>query len=104
MKRSPVRKVRRKPRPGRLKGEALDALKLECFVLDNWTCRECGRWVSKELDLFHPNRAHAAHIGAKRRYGDSLENFRTLCSGCHQIEHNYGKSRKKPCPPKERAA
>lgn len=41
-----------------------------------------------------------AHIQAKRRGGDSLDNVRTLCAECHRKEHNYGPSLTKPCPKK----
>lgn len=95
IRRSPVRKVRRKPRPGRLKGKELGALKLETFERDGWTCRECRRGVCVDVGLFHPARAHWAHLRGKRMWGDSLENSRTLCSGCHHAEHNP-----KACPTK----
>lgn len=90
IRRSPVRKVRSKPRQGRLKGKALRNLREACFERDGYKCRECHRsvlWFS----------GHMAHIKAKRRHGDSLENVRTLCGECHAKEHNAGG---KPCPRK----
>lgn len=96
MKRTPIRKRRSKPRRGRLKGEALERLRAECFVRDNFRCRECGILVNPWASLLADDRAHMAHIQAKRRGGDSLENVRTLCGRCHRLEHAYGKSMVKP--------
>jgi 5-methylcytosine-specific restriction endonuclease McrA len=104
-RKKPVRKVRAKARPGRLKGKAMDQLRRECFERDGYRCQmifyvtnmgvalTCGKPVTWET-------GHMAHIGAKRRHGDSLENVRTLCAECHHIEHSYGKSGVKPCPKK----
>jgi 5-methylcytosine-specific restriction endonuclease McrA len=108
MKRGRVKKVRSKPRAGRLKGADMEQLRRECFERDFYLCQgfvcdlvvdwmqfghTCNRPVTWET-------GHMAHIGAKRRHGDSLDNVRTLCAECHQIEHAYGKSGVKPCPPK----
>jgi 5-methylcytosine-specific restriction endonuclease McrA len=41
-----------------------------------------------------------AHITAKRRGGDSLENVKTLCAQCHHLEHVFGPSMTKPVPAK----
>jgi 5-methylcytosine-specific restriction endonuclease McrA len=79
----------------RLKGKALEALRLDCFRLDRWFCRECGRRVfSISYEL--PSSAHMAHIRNKRMWGDTLENVRTLCGDCHRKEHAYGKDLVKP--------
>jgi 5-methylcytosine-specific restriction endonuclease McrA len=98
-----VRKVRAKARPGRLKGKAMEQLRRECFERDGYRCQgvfkieylelKCDRHVTWES-------GHMAHVGAKRRHGDSLENVRTLCAECHIREHSYGKSGIKPCPAK----
>jgi 5-methylcytosine-specific restriction endonuclease McrA len=101
MSRTPSKYIRprTKPRPGRLKGEDLEALRLSCFIRDGWKCKECGKGVA-----LRPHEcawsAHMAHIKAKRIGGDSLDNVRTLCGDCHRKEHNYGPSMTKPCPPK----
>jgi 5-methylcytosine-specific restriction endonuclease McrA len=88
------KRARKKPRHGRLKGKALEKLRTECFERDRYLCCECGKRV-------YWTTGHMAHIKAKRMYGDYLYNVRTLCAGCHLIEHSYGKSGVKPCPPKE---
>jgi 5-methylcytosine-specific restriction endonuclease McrA len=104
MKRTRVKKVRSKPRAGRLKGAALEQLRRDCFERDGYRCQgevlsylfgweKCDRAVTWES-------GHMAHIGAKRRHGDSLDNVRTLCAECHGLEHAYGPSGVKPCPPK----
>jgi 5-methylcytosine-specific restriction endonuclease McrA len=118
----PVKKVRSKPRAGRLKGAALEKLRRECFERDGYRCQawEMGvvGWFRVEfpshresIPIFGLRRCrksvtwesgHMAHIKAKRRNGDSLDNVRTLCAECHGLEHAYGPSGIKPCPPKER--
>ena len=98
---APPRKKRATPRPGRLKGAALARLRAECFIRDNFHCRECGIAVNPFLSMFADQAAHMAHIKAKRIGLDTLENVRTLCGACHRKEHAYGKSMQKPCPKKE---
>jgi 5-methylcytosine-specific restriction endonuclease McrA len=88
-----IRKSRSKPRPGRLRGKALEQLRRDCFERDRYACQECGIFVYWAT-------AHMAHIKAKRIGLDTLENVRTLCAECHLIEHQYGKSGVKPCPSK----
>jgi 5-methylcytosine-specific restriction endonuclease McrA len=101
-----IRKSRSKPRPGRLKGKAMKALRLACFERDGYRCQaehslfESWEFIVKCLRPVTWESGHLAHIGAKRRHGDSLENVRTLCAECHLIEHQYGKSGVKPCPSK----
>lgn len=99
--RSPIRKKRSKPRPGRLQGKDMDALRLACFERDRWRCVVCGRPVSSMLDHEHGFSAHMAHIKGKGMHGDSLSNTRTECGRCHREYHNFGPSRTKPCPKKE---
>lgn len=100
---APPRKKRATPRPGRLNGLSLQMLRLECFLRDSYRCRECGRIVSDRYEDIHPEKAHMAHIKAKRIGLDTLENVRTLCGACHRKEHAYGKSMQKPCKKKEAA-
>jgi 5-methylcytosine-specific restriction endonuclease McrA len=108
-RKKPVRKVRAKARPGRLKGKAMEQLRRECFERDGYRCRGVVATYTRVLGVLWPKycdkavtweTGHMAHIGAKRRHGDSLENVRTLCAECHHIEHSYGKSGVKPCPKK----
>ena len=91
MKRSPLRKSRSKPRPGRLKGDDMDALRLLAFVRDEGCCVTCGK-------MLDPLEFHLAHKRGKRMWGDSLDNVHCKCFDCHIVkEHNP-----KACPPKER--
>lgn len=110
--RKPIRKVRAKPRPGRLKGRALQELRLACFERDGYRCQgeffaltsmgrkmvRCDEGVIWESGFV--SSGHMAHIQAKRRGGDALDNVRTLCGDCHRKEHAYGPSMEKPCPPR----
>ena len=100
MRRTPVKKARKKPRPGRLKGKDLEMLRHDCIYRDGGKCTNCGVFVYALLPHEDNRSAHMAHIQAKRRGGDSLENVRTLCGKCHRTEHAYGPSFQKPCPPK----
>lgn len=96
-----IRSRRTKPRPGRLAGADLEALRLACWQRDH-RCRYCKRSTIFDAPHEHPDAFHMAHIGAKRRYGDSLENTETNCGDCHRRYHNYGPSMKKPVPAKVR--
>ncbi len=66
----------------RLKGDALAALRRECFTRDNWRCVDCGKpvsWVS----------GHMAHIQSRGAGGsDVIDNVLTKCADCHWKEHN----------------
>ena len=107
--RKPIPKKRPKARPGRLRGKALEALRIACLERDQmhctWTDKKgvrCNARVFDDLPDWHPRKAHMAHIHAKRNGGDSLENVRLLCGHHHHIEHSYGKDGEKPCPAKEK--
>ncbi len=115
LKRTPIRKVRSKPRPGRLKGKAMESLRREVFERDGYRCqhtwmvdywnpldgtympfqRTCGKEVTWE-------NGHLAHIISRGRGGpDTPENTCCKCSSCHiGIEHSYGPSGVKPVPKK----
>ena len=101
--RSPIRKRRRKPRPGRLAGKELEALRDACLARDKGRCVVCACVVSKDADHMLPWSFHMAHIRNKRMWGDTLENVRTLCGFHHRQEHQQGPTRQKPCPPKPTA-
>jgi 5-methylcytosine-specific restriction endonuclease McrA len=104
--RKPIRSRRRKPRPGRLKGADMGALRRACFERDFYHCQHaishgrismpCGRRVTWES-------GHMAHIVGRGRGGkDELSNVTTKCAECHiGIEHSYGPSGQKPVPPKD---
>ncbi len=66
----------------RLRGDALAALRRECFTRDGWRCVDCLRPVSWAS-------GHMAHIQSRGAGGsDVLENVRTKCMLCHHLEHN----------------
>ena len=96
LKRTPVRKKRTKPRPGRLKGKDLEKLRRDCFERDGYRCQHmlkyedgtdmarCGWIVTWET-------GHMAHVRNRRMWGDNLENVTTKCATCHLIrEHHEG--------------
>lgn len=94
MKRSPLkrktwmRKVRKEPRPGRLKGEDMTELRQFVYDRDKGLCAGCGKWVSF-------TDCHLAHIRNKRMWGDNPENAHIKHFYCHIVlEHNP-----KACPP-----
>lgn len=104
---------RKKPRPGRLKGEALEALRRACFERDGYRCQaitypeiggmrglRCLRRVTWDGYM----KGHMAHIISRARGGkDELSNVLTKCFDCHMVkEHSYGPSGVPPCPDKER--
>jgi 5-methylcytosine-specific restriction endonuclease McrA len=107
---TPVRK--RKPRTGdvtvgktgriRLRGEALEALRRDCFTRDGWRCTQidpegrivpcaCGRTVSWVT-------GHMAHIVSRGAGGsDVIDNVHTMTQECHGKSHNCAG---KPLPAK----
>ena len=97
MKRTPIRNRRSNPRPGRLGRQDLFKLRLDCWTRDFGRCQNCGCMTWFNADPISDVSYHMAHIKAKRIGGDSLDNVRTLCGGCHRAEHNAGG---KPCPAK----
>ena len=66
----------------RLRGDALAALRRQCFVRDGWACTVCLcpiSWAS----------GHMAHIKSRGAGGsDVLTNLVTKCGDCHRAEHN----------------
>ena len=94
--RTAVKKVRAKPRPGRLKGAKLTTRRAERWDIDKGICQGCF----KPCD---PNNWHLAHFRNKRMWGDGIENMRVKHPDCHLVvEHAYGPSGVKPVPPKEK--
>lgn len=106
---SPIKKVRRKPRLGRLKGAAMTNLRRACFERDGYRCKhmvrrstaehswweECGCVVTWETG----DMAHIVSRGAGGK--DELSNVVTKCRLHHRVvEHAYGKSGEKPVKPK----
>lgn len=98
MKRSPLRRksLTKKPRPGRLEGYALKALRTLAWYRDGGKCQECKKPVL--LDSKDWSQMEMAHIKSRGAGGeDSLNNVRTLCKECHSKSHNCGG---KPVPSK----
>lgn len=101
MKLSRINPIRSKPRPGRLKGEAIAALREQVWNEQGGRCIQCRSWFSLTGDPF--KRMHLAHIRNKRMWGDRRDNVCGKCFTCHIVkEHAYGPSGEKPCPPKPR--
>jgi 5-methylcytosine-specific restriction endonuclease McrA len=100
IKRTPIRKVRSKPRPGRLKNAELELLRMKCWERDKGLCQRCGQFT--DPDKFHTasDSYHMAHKRGKRMWGDSLDQVETFCGDCHRRFHNFGPTMQKPCPPK----
>jgi len=118
IRRTAIRKVRSKPRPGRLKGKALENLRRDCFERDNYQCRHeirhpiadlkgyvvdsyyerCGNFVTWET-------GHMAHIVSRGAGGkDELSNVLTKCPYCHQIREHHEGNGGKIIPPKQGGA
>lgn len=97
IKRSPVRKKRSKPRPGRVEGDDLQAQRRRIFDRDKGLCQKCGIKVIFNAPDEWDNSFHRAHFRNKRMWGDDDSNMRTLCGKCHRTEHNP-----KAVPPKTR--
>lgn len=89
IQRSPVRKVRRKPRSGRLKGKAMGDLREAAWQRDKGICQRC-------FLPCNPNDWDLAHRRGKRMWGDSLENVQVEHRFCHRILFHNPKA----CPPK----
>lgn len=100
LKRSPIRKKRSKPRPGRLKGEDMALLRLAAYDRDMGRCVACRVIVDPRLPPEADKSFHLAHRRGKRMWGDHIDQVDTQCGKCHRTEHAYGKDRVKPCPPK----
>jgi 5-methylcytosine-specific restriction endonuclease McrA len=100
IKRSPIRKVRSKPRRGRLKGAALIKLRDDCFLRDAGICQKCGNQTDPDAPHENDNAYHMAHRKGKRMWGDHLDQVEVECGACHRKFHAYGPSMIKPCNPK----
>jgi 5-methylcytosine-specific restriction endonuclease McrA len=83
----PPKKRRAKPRPGRLQGDDLQALRLACWERDKSLCQHCGVRTLFDFPQEHPLAFHMAHRRGKRMWGDSLDNVHTLCGDCHRDAH-----------------
>lgn len=112
LRKTPIRKRRSEPRPGRKTGKDRDDLRLQCFERDGYKCQhmvvvavdwKLGKLYKKCEASVTWESGHMAHIRNKRMWGDDISNVITKCARCHiGIEHSYGPSGVKPCPPKPR--
>ena len=93
-----IRSRRKKPRPGRLKGSDLGALRVACFIRDGGRCVRCGKnlLLNPRFDG-DPDAYDMAHKRNKAMWGDTLDNVESLCHEDHMKSHNAGG---KPCPAK----
>lgn len=98
--RKPIRKVRSKPRFGRLDAAGIQAQRARIFVRDKGVCQDCGMYTLFNAPEEWDNSFHRAHIRNKRMFGDDDSNVKTNCGGCHRKFHQNGPSMEKPCPPK----
>jgi 5-methylcytosine-specific restriction endonuclease McrA len=96
-RKKPVRKVRAKARPGRLKGKAMGELRYNVY----WRVRgQCELRISDKcegfagLDWGHMHHKIHRSLGGK----DTLENCIWSCPPCHAEEHVPAKV----VPPKQR--
>ena len=90
LKRSPIKKSRTKPRPGRLEGNDLAQLRADCYRRDHGICQKCGRMTDWEADQESDNSFHMAHRRGKRMWGDHINQVEVECGGCHRKFHNLG--------------
>jgi len=79
---------RRLPRPGRLKGKDLKALRLACFERDRGLCITFGQPTLFGAPHEWPNSFHMAHRRGKRMWGDHLGQVDTQCGACHRESHS----------------
>jgi len=93
LKRTRPRKVRSRPRRGRLKNEDMSALRKGSWEERRSLCFYCHRPCSEERD-------DLAHIRGKAMWGDNPENVSPAHKECHHRFHAYGPSGVKPVPPK----
>lgn len=85
-------KPRRKPRPGRVKGADMTALREAVWTRDNGLCCFCGMPVDFTC-------GEMAHLRNKRMWGGGIDNIRGPAhKKCHQDSHNAGG---KPVPKAE---
>lgn len=76
-----MKRSRSKPRPGRVKGEDMTALREAVWARDGGLCCFCGLPVDFE-------RGEMAHLRGKRMWGDGIENIRGPAhKSCHQDSH-----------------
>lgn len=89
LKRSPIKRSRSKPRPGRVTGKAMTQLREAVWARDCGLCCFCGLPVDFET-------GQMAHLRGKRMWGDDIDNVRGPSHArCHGESHSP-----KACPPK----
>jgi hypothetical protein len=84
----------------RVKGKAMEALRIACYLRDGGRCVICATITWLNAPEEHPRKADMAHVKSRGAGGqDILSNVRNLCHRCHTREHTEGKNGK-PCPSK----
>jgi hypothetical protein len=97
-----IQSRRKKPRPGRLKGAAMEKLRNDAYMRDEGRCVVCKKLVIFYAPPEHDDSMHLAHRRGKRMWGDHIDQVDTNCGECHRKFHNFGPSMTKPCPKKVR--
>ncbi len=68
----------------KLKGKAMEALRLACYKRDKGVCQQCNKFVWWGW-------GHMAHIERRAKGGDVLSNVTWKCFDCHiGLEHGQG--------------
>jgi 5-methylcytosine-specific restriction endonuclease McrA len=85
-RKTPVKRVRAKARPGRLKGKDVKNLRLKVFIRANGECELGGS--TKCHGYVDWNRGHMHHVKHRSLGGkDELSNLLWACPPCHAEEH-----------------
>lgn len=105
-----IRKVRSKPRPGRLKGKKMTDLRMFVFERDGFKCQHIvptplRKFMAGYRDICGVpvtwDTGHLAHIVSRGAGGqDTPENTYCCCEAHHMTFHAYGPSMEKPVPMK----
>lgn len=91
LKRTPIKKKRSKPRPGRLDAKGVQAQRVRIFERDKGLCQDCGIPTIFNAPDEWPNSFHRAHLRGKRNNGDDDSNVKCSCGSCHRKHHTGGK-------------
>ena len=77
----------------RLKGEALNKLRYDCWLKHNESCQKCSERIYYTARFAGDPQAYdMAHKVSRGAGGsDTLDNVKALCHRCHMREHTEGK-------------
>ena len=105
IRRTPVRRHRKEPRPGRLDADGMTKLRMQRFGMDDFRCQHVtshGLAFVKCMAQVTWLTGHLAHIKSRGAGGhDTIENTYTCCAEHHMTFHRNGPSIEKPCKKKE---